>query len=71
MNNSTPGAIKAKQGDNACVLTRSSGYSKTMAAMDSKTRSRHKGTDLHNKWGPVPGSGLGGNVKGQSGNHDY
>jgi hypothetical protein len=66
MNNSTPGAIKAKQGDNACVLSRSEGYRKTEAAMGSKTRSRHKGTDLHNKWGPVPGDGMGGNVKGYS-----
>lgn len=63
-NNATPGAIKAKEGDNAMVLNRASGFRKTMSAMDSKTRSGHSATDMNNKWTAVPGSGTGGNVKG-------
>ena len=49
---------------NACALNRASGYKKTMASCESKTRSSHKGTDMNNKWTSVPGSGTGGNVKG-------
>ncbi len=49
---------------NGCALNRGSGYKKTMGAMDSGTRSRHKGTDMNNKWTKTPGSGTGGNVKG-------
>jgi hypothetical protein len=64
MNNEGLGAIKPKTGDNACVLNRASGYKKTMAAMDSKTRSGHSATEMNNKWTSVPGSGFGGNVKG-------
>lgn len=64
MNNATPGAIKAKEGDNACVLNRGSGLKKTEAAMSSSTGSQHRGGDENNKWTKVPGSGTGGNVKG-------
>jgi hypothetical protein len=64
MNNEGYGAIKPKTGDNACVLNRAAGYKKTMSACESSTGSRHKGTDMNNKWTKVPGSGLGGNVKG-------
>lgn len=49
---------------NGCALNRGSGYKKTMGACESKTGSRHKGTDMNNKWTKVPGSGTGGNVKG-------
>ena len=49
---------------NGCALNRASGFKKTMGACDSKTGSRHKGTDLNNDWTKVPGSGTGGNVKG-------
>lgn len=64
MNNEGVGGIKPKQGDNACVLNRASGYSKTMSACASSTGSGHRATDMNNKWTKVPGSGLGGNVKG-------
>ena len=64
-NNAGTGPIQPKDGQNACVLNRASGYSKTMSACDSKTRSPHKGGDMNNKWTKVPGGGtLGGNVKG-------
>jgi len=63
-NNATPGAIKAKEGDNACVLNRASGYSKTMSACESSVKSGHSATDMNNKWTKTPGSGLGGNVNG-------
>ena len=63
-NNESVGAIKAKEGDNACVLNRASGFKKTMSAMDSSTGSQHKGGDMNNKWTKTPGSGTGGNVKG-------
>lgn len=68
MNNSAVGAIKPKEGDNACVLNRASGFSKTGAAMGSKTRSHYKGTSMNNKWQDA-GWGTGGNVNGyRSGN---
>ena len=63
-NNEAAGAIKPKEGDNACVLNRASGFKKTEAAMGSSTGSQHKGTDMNNKWTKTPGSGTGGNVKG-------
>jgi hypothetical protein len=67
MNNGSYGAIKPKEGDNACVLNRASGYKKTMSSMESKTRSAYHATDMNNKWTSVPGSGFGGNVKGYGG----
>ena len=63
-NNAGPGPIQPKEGQNASVLNRATGYSNTMKACESKTRSRHKGTEMNNKWINVPGSGTGGNVKG-------
>jgi hypothetical protein len=63
MNNDGAGATQAKSGDNACVLNRASGYSKTEAAMANKTRSGHKATETNNHWKGA-GSGTGGNVKG-------
>jgi hypothetical protein len=65
-NNATPGAIKAKQGDNAVVLNRHLQFNQAMGAMGSKTKSNHSGTSLHNKWTAVPGEGTGGNVCGYS-----
>lgn len=64
-NNESYGAIKPKVGDNACVLNRGSGYSKTMEAFKSKTRSGHPATEMNNDW-KDPGTGLGGNVHGYS-----
>lgn len=52
---------------NAKALNRAAGFSSTMGACDSKTRSRHSATDVNNKWTKVPGSGTGGNVKGYGG----
>lgn len=68
MNNDGPGAIKPKTGDNATVINRGAGFSQTMSAMASKTRSRHSATSMNNKWTGVPGSGCGGNVVGYSKN---
>jgi len=65
MNNDGAGATQKKAGDNACVLNRASGFSKTEAAMANKTRSGHKATDVNNHWKGA-GSGTGGNVKGYS-----
>jgi hypothetical protein len=74
MNNDGAGATQKKPGTWDCALTRSVGYSKTMSAMDNKTRSRHKGTGENNLWKSA-GSGLGGNVKGYGshggGSHSY
>lgn len=65
-NNATPGAIKPKSGPNLTAIDRHSGFVQAMGACDSKTRSGHKGTGLHNKWTNVPGEGTGGNVCGYS-----
>lgn len=65
MNNDAAGGIKPKSGDNACVLNRGSGFSKTGKAMGSKTRSGHPATSMNNKWKDA-GWGTGGNVNGYS-----
>lgn len=49
---------------NSVALSRPAGFKQAMGAMDSKTCSRHKGTDMNNQWIKLPGSGTGGNVKG-------
>jgi len=63
-NNEGPGPIQPKEGDNAVVLNRASGFSQAMSALANGTCSRHKGTDMNNDWIKLPGSGTGGNVKG-------
>ena len=62
-NNSSMGAATPTT-VNAAALSRPTGYKQAMGAMDSRTCSRHKGTDMNNKWTKTPGSGTGGNVKG-------
>lgn len=62
-NNSSMGAATPTT-CNAVALNRAAGYRQAMAACDSRTGSRHKGTDMNNKWTKTPGSGTGGNVKG-------
>jgi len=44
------GAAQPKSGKNAMVLSRPSGYSATMAAFHSKTRSRYRGSSKHYKY---------------------
>lgn len=58
------GAAQAKGGDNRTALSRTAGYSATMKAVDSRTRSRHTGTSENNHY-KSPSYGVGGdNVKG-------
>ncbi len=66
MNNDGAGATRTKSGLWACAIVRSAGYNKTESAMGNRTRSRHTGGSIHNKWTAVPGSGTGGNVNGYS-----
>lgn len=44
------GAAQAKSGKNAQALSRAAGYSATMKACESKTRSPYKGSAKHNRW---------------------
>lgn len=48
--NNSGGATQAKTGDGYTPLCRNSGYTKTMGAMDSKTRSGHPHTSKHYQW---------------------
>ncbi len=74
MNNDGAGGTQKKPGIWDCAINRASGYNKTEKAMASKTRSRHTGTSMNNKWKDV-GMGLGGNVNGYGshggGSHSY
>lgn len=63
-NNSGVGPIQPKSGINHEAINREAGMRATMSAMDSKTRSPHKGTGMNDQWKDVPGEGTGGNVKG-------
>lgn len=65
MNTASAGGAQAKTGVWACALDRHVGFTKTEKAMSSKTRSRHTGGSMNNKWKDV-GGGLGGNVVGYS-----
>ena len=62
-NNDGAGATQVRPGIWDCAINRAAGYSKTMKACESRTRSRHTGTSKHNKWEGA-GSGTGGNVNG-------
>lgn len=61
--NNSGGATKPKTGEQLTPLKRGKGYTETMNAMGSKTRSTAKGTDKHNRWEGA-GDGQGGNVRG-------
>ncbi len=58
------GAAKPKSGDNVTALSRTAGMSKTMRAVEAKTRSRHHsgGTAYH--YTGVSGYGSNENIKG-------
>lgn len=59
------GGAEAKTGDNRRALSRSAGYQATMSACSSKTRSRHTGSSVNNKWQAAPtGYGSNENIKG-------
>lgn len=66
MNNHSMGAATPTT-VNATVLSRAAGFKQAQGAMDSRTGSSHKGTDMNNKWTKTPGSGTGGNVNGYQG----
>lgn len=61
--NNSGGATQPKTGKQFTPLSRSSGYSSTMKAMDSKTRSGHTGSKENNLWKGA-GEGQGGNIHG-------
>ena len=63
MNNGSAGGAKPKEGDNAVVINRASGYRQAMTAMDNKTRSGHRATGKNYQWTGA-GSGTGGNMRG-------
>lgn len=48
--NNGGGGTAPKSGDHYTPLCRRSGYMKTMESCASKTRSRHKGTEKHNRY---------------------
>lgn len=51
--NDGAGAAQPKGGDNVKALIRSAGYGATCTAMESKTRSRHPASSMHNQWEDV------------------
>lgn len=64
--NNSGGATQPKSGDAYTPLCRGKGFSETMSAMESKTRSGHPATSKHNQWESAGGSETGGNVHGWS-----
>lgn len=75
MNTHGYGGAQPKTGDNATALDRHRGYSKTMAAAGSKTRTRHPHMSKHYQYEDVGSNESCCNELGQhkeaSGSHSY
>lgn len=65
-NNEAAGAAQPKTGDNVKAIVRSSGYSATVSACESNTRSQHPASSMANDWTRegVCGYGDNENIKG-------